>query len=188
MSKREFNTHRELSIKFSQDELIKEAQSLAKDLEQKAEKLEKKTTIASTINAEIKKLDASINRAMTNLNQGFRNEPVECKVIIDYEKGIKTVTRLDTNEIIEEIELSDEDKQMHLPDESPGGQTEPEPGPEGEDPEDPEPGEETPDESGYGPDEEIEPIDPPIPVVPEEEHTEKPGKKKRGPGRPKKNS
>lgn len=56
----------------------------------------------------------SIKQHLYDARDGKIYETVECKIVPDYEAGVKRVVRTDTGEVVEEVELTLEEKQLSM--------------------------------------------------------------------------
>lgn len=89
---------KELLCEFSKDEIIKLSGELCDTYGD--EKIKRAETIIDNLATKIR-------------NRGEEKE-IECKKEIDFDKGIKTIIRLDKNEIVSTEKLSTEDRQLEL--------------------------------------------------------------------------
>lgn len=103
-----------LRVEFTDEERKGMSLDLARfvnELEQK--KLQKKDVVKS-IDAEIAKHESSISMLATKVHDGYEYRNVDCIRTFDYDKGDVSIMRVDTEEIIKERPITEEEKQVNL--------------------------------------------------------------------------
>ena len=105
---------KELLCVFSKDEIIKLSGELCDKFGELRSTEEEKKKSNSDFNEKIKKAETIIDNLVTKIRNRGEEREIECKKEIDFEKGIKTIIRLDTNETVSREKLSDEDRQLEL--------------------------------------------------------------------------
>lgn len=71
-------------------------------------------SVKKTFKEKIDALTGEINGDLNKIFEGVEIEEVNCQRVFNYSDGTVTTTRLDTKEIIEERELTEEELQMYL--------------------------------------------------------------------------
>jgi hypothetical protein len=71
-----------------------------------------KKTVMAEFNAKLKRISAEVKRHTMMLRTGTEVRPVECGVF--YEGGMRRLVSIETGELIEEREMTNEEKQLEL--------------------------------------------------------------------------
>lgn len=108
----------ELSVnlrhEFGLDEINNMVKELTGAVKAKAIKEDEKTAIVSQYKAEIDGFQAKITSLSEKISAGFEMRMTKVRVVIDYEKDMKTVTRLDTMEVVSSDKIPADERQMEL--------------------------------------------------------------------------
>ena len=83
-------------------------------LRERDEAVERKKAAVSALNAEIKEIDGEIRECRSNFSKGTESVVTECVWCFDWDKGRIIVTRADTMEVVEDLPMTDEQKQSVL--------------------------------------------------------------------------
>ena len=103
-----------LPVKLTQEEIIECAKFLAKTTNELRDCEARKMEVTSQFAADLKKLKATTDSMSIKISNGYEFREVECAWTFDYAKDTKTLTRLDTAEIVRTTQLSIEDRQGKL--------------------------------------------------------------------------
>lgn len=104
-----------LKCDFSDAEIAEAAKELARANQRRSSIEQQKKEVDSQLKAEIEAQNTSINRLSGLIATGSEYRNVDCRIELDApEKGRKRVVRLDTNEEVRVVAMTDEDKQMSL--------------------------------------------------------------------------
>jgi len=74
---------------------------------------EKKAALADFKNR-IEAINDKIHKASIMIKQGIEVRQIECEMVMDYNKNTVTLTRLDTNDVVDRRGMTNEEKQMTL--------------------------------------------------------------------------
>ena len=103
-----------LSCVLSEKELIEKGKELAAANEELAQAENRKKDLMADITAQIKKHEANIGALSRIVSQGKEYRNVACEWEINYTKGTKVQTRLDTYEVIKNNLLEQCERQEKL--------------------------------------------------------------------------
>mgnify|MGYP001614772107 CR=1 FL=1 len=103
-----------LPVKLTQEEIVECAKSLAKTTNELRDCEARKMEVTSQFAADLKKLKATTDSISIKISNGYEHRDVECSWSFDYVKDTKTLTRLDTGEIVRTSQLTIEDRQGKL--------------------------------------------------------------------------
>ena len=103
-----------MPVKLTQEEIIECAKFLAKTTNELRDCEARKMEVTSQFAADLKKLKATTDSMSIKISNGYEFREVECAWTFDYAKDTKTLTRLDTAEIVRTTQLSIEDRQGKL--------------------------------------------------------------------------
>lgn len=110
-------TNLELPVRFNQKERNQFAQDLVLKLQERTKLDTQRKNTASMLAAKLKEVEATIELLTTRLATGEENRYVDCEWLLNHPyPGRKTLTRLDTCEIIDEAEMLPGDRQLVLND------------------------------------------------------------------------
>jgi len=104
-----------LQYKFSDEEISE----MSKDLAYKSKELEQlesaKKSLTAEFNSKIQSAKTEISRLANNINNGFDFREIECEVIYDEPtEGLKTIKRLDTNQVISIEKMTPDEMQRDI--------------------------------------------------------------------------
>jgi hypothetical protein len=104
-----------LKYEFTDAEIADMARELARHNRRIASLEEDKKSVVAQFKADMDKVSADISRLSQFIVTGSEFRNVECTMVLDTpETGKKTVTRLDNNEVVRIVPMTDEDRQMAL--------------------------------------------------------------------------
>ncbi len=107
-----------LRVELTEKEKLELGKNIADRLQAAAELQSNLDTVRKEIQADIQAAEAECASAAAKLRSGYETRPVPCQMTTDYDIGSVTVTREDTNEVIERRELRDDERQTEMPLES----------------------------------------------------------------------
>lgn len=99
---------------FSEGEKKLIAAEMAQQVADLNQKEDDKKAIMSDLKSQIDRLQAEVNNAATNLNNGYEMRSIKCEHVPDYKRGVWKVTRTDNFEVIKERPMSEADLQRSL--------------------------------------------------------------------------
>ena len=99
---------------FSDDEKKDIAIEMAQKVAELNQAEDQKKAINSDLKSKIDGLQATINHAAVRLNNGYEMRSIECEVTPAWDEKVWQYTKLDTGEIVKQVEMSPEDLQMRL--------------------------------------------------------------------------
>lgn len=103
-----------LPVQLTQEEIVEAARSLAKTTNELRDCESRKMEVTSQFAADLKKLKATTDSISIKISNGYEYKEVECAWALDYAKDTKTLTRLDTGEVVRTAQLTIEDRQGKL--------------------------------------------------------------------------
>lgn len=107
---------RHLRVDLTNDQMIEIGKELADATNELKEIENEKSEVLSSFTARIKAASAAIAVLSNKLRSGYEFKDVQCSVVYDRPiAGEKTITRLDTGDIIETCSMTEEEKQRQLP-------------------------------------------------------------------------
>jgi hypothetical protein len=106
------NTQRELYCPLTPHELTQRSAELAHLIQKQTETEVEKKSVMSAFTDRINKGIMDIRVMARVVAEERERRQVECKWEYDYERGIKQLVRLDLSEIVEEIPLSEKERQL----------------------------------------------------------------------------
>lgn len=104
-----------LECKLTKEEFIERSKELAYQNTNKAKDTFSKAEMTSQYNSKIKSAEAQIDYLSRTISSGKETREIDCIWDYDYENNEKTLTRTDTNVIIEIKKLTQEELQMNIP-------------------------------------------------------------------------
>ena len=105
---------RNLKCNYSDEEIAEFKNNLVGGL-MELENLEiEKKEFNTDISAKIKNKTSEISTLVHSINTGYEYRIVDCDIKIDIDKNEKLIIRTDTNEVIETLTLSDEERQLEI--------------------------------------------------------------------------
>lgn len=99
---------------FSEDEKKEIAARMANKVTELQSSEDEKKAIMSDFKSRIDSLQADINRAATQINNGYEMRNVDCYIKADYDSKVWVSIREDTGEIAKERKMSADDLQRQL--------------------------------------------------------------------------
>lgn len=105
---------RDLKVILTRDEKLEYGEKMAKECNILKRAENEKAETSAEINGRIKGHKAEIDKVAEVLAQGYEYRPVKCERVLDYDRGVLRVIRLDTGEIVQERELTERERQMSL--------------------------------------------------------------------------
>ena len=103
-----------LKCELSQDELLQCGDELAGALDNLRQAQEEKESVVKDFKAKEAMCEAEITTKQLLVRNKYEYRQTDCKLILDYTKQSATLIRLDTEGIVNERQLSEEEKQMDL--------------------------------------------------------------------------
>lgn len=100
-----------LPVKLTQEEIIENAKKLAKATNDLRDAETRKAEVVSQLTADCKRLKSAADSLSLLISNGYEYRNIECELIYDFNKGTKTLTRIDTGEIVRTVEISIEERQ-----------------------------------------------------------------------------
>jgi len=114
LEKNNYITMRSLPVKLKPEELLAIGENLATDsLKLQNVEIEKKEVNAD-FTANINRVKETIHIASVKIDAGKEDRNVECRIEIDIEAHRRKLIRMDTQEVVEDEELTTEDLQQEL--------------------------------------------------------------------------
>ncbi len=105
---------RELEVKLNDKEILEYSRELAKVNQDLSSEEDKKKEIMSDIANKINMLKTNISLLSRKISNGYEYRTVDVDVFFDYKKGMKYFVRRDTKQTIEELKMTDSDRQQEL--------------------------------------------------------------------------
>lgn len=103
-----------LPVKLTQEEIVECAKSLAKTTNELRDCEARKMEVTSQFDADLKKLKATTDSISIKISNGYDYREVDCAWTFDYTKDTKTLTRLDTGEVVRTTQMTIGDRQGKL--------------------------------------------------------------------------
>jgi len=103
-----------LPCKLTKDEKAQAAKELAEKIDQLEALEETRKATMSEFKSKKENLQAQVLALGRQVREGTKLQSVECQLQLNYSKQRVRLIRLDTNEVIEERPMTDEEKQMNL--------------------------------------------------------------------------
>lgn len=107
-------TVKNLKCVLSPDEVRVYGQDLAKENASRDESEERKKEIDAQLKAEIESHSTKALSLARKINNGYEYRDVKCHELKDYRRGIVTIMRQDTNEIVSERAMTAEERQVKI--------------------------------------------------------------------------
>lgn len=105
---------RSLKVALTDDELLKFGIELA-DVQDKSDRLaDELTEVKSRFKSEIDEVDSRINNIASIIRSKYQFRKVECERTLDFKKGIVSIRRMDTMEVIETRDMLDYERQAEI--------------------------------------------------------------------------
>lgn len=106
---------RTLQCKFAPAELLQLGKDLAERTKLYSQTEAEKKQVTKQFDAKLAEIEAQIQQLSNNLQSGYEYRSVDCtETVGEPEENRKTVRRLDTNEVVEVRELTNDEKQRKL--------------------------------------------------------------------------
>jgi hypothetical protein len=100
---------------FTDAEITDAAKELARAAQQRASLEQRKKEVDSQLKADIEAQNSIVGRLSSYINTGYEYRDIECRVELDTpEEGKKRIVRLDTEEEVKVVPMTDMDRQMRL--------------------------------------------------------------------------
>jgi hypothetical protein len=100
---------------FTDAEITDAAKELARAAQQRASLEQRKKEVDSQLKADIEAQNSIVGRLSSYINTGYEYRDIECRVELDTpEVGKKRIVRLDTEEEVKVVPMTDMDRQMRL--------------------------------------------------------------------------
>ena len=108
---------RELKYELNPDELLIYSRQLAKNQQDKNEADSGKKSVVADYNDKIARFNSEIQILSRKVANGYEHRPIKCQWKYNWQEGEKTLVRLDTNQIVEVVEITPEERQqeLHMP-------------------------------------------------------------------------
>ena len=103
-----------LKVLLGNDEVSNLGRQLAEQHKKRELIAAEKKEALGTFTGQLAACDTQIQRLSDAVNQGSEMRHVMCKIEKNYDKGMVTITRLDTKKLVEKRKLSEEERQMHM--------------------------------------------------------------------------
>ena len=107
-------TREYLKYTFTEEELREKAREMARSVAEAERAEDEGKSFKKQIDSRVAQAQAQIRICSENIRSGYEFRNIECDKVIDYRKGICTVVRLDTGEIVHERPLRPDEAQMVL--------------------------------------------------------------------------
>jgi hypothetical protein len=104
-----------LKYTFTDAEITDAAKELARAAQQRTSLEQRKKEVDSQLKADIEAQNSIVGRLSSYINTGYEYRDIECRVELDTpEQGKKRIVRLDTEEEVKVVPMTDMDRQMRL--------------------------------------------------------------------------
>lgn len=100
---------------FTEQELVALREDLANKTIELRQKEDHKKSVVSQLKAETDLLTAQTKLAADKIQAKCELRSVKCHVLFDWDAGTKQVVRIDTGEVVEKSNITDEERQQNLP-------------------------------------------------------------------------
>ena len=107
-------TVRNLQCSLTRDERLIYAGDLAKAEQDKISVEERLKELKDEFKLKLSQIEVEIGKKSRAINNGYEYRDIKCEWSHDWEKGKKTLFRLDTNEIVETDDISEYEKQQEM--------------------------------------------------------------------------
>jgi len=118
---------RKLRCQLTPDEIRVATQKLVETLDKAREVEADKKAVATEYKARLDRLDAEVNELVGTVRDGHETREVHCELRLDYDEMTSTCVRMDTDEVVSERPMQEDEKQMTMPfdedDKTPGDAT-----------------------------------------------------------------
>jgi hypothetical protein len=104
-----------LKYQFSKEEKADLADSLARGIGELEQKTLQKKDVVKAIDADIAKLESTVSLSATKVKDGYEYRNIDCIITSDYDTKTKTITRIDTEEVVRTTTMTAEELQQPLP-------------------------------------------------------------------------
>jgi len=111
---RKFKETRTLKVKLTDPEVLEFADQLARSVDESTRLEEEKKALTDSFKAKITEVEAKIQKLTNYVRNRYDYRPVDCEQTMDNNKGTSVIVRIDTNEVIEERNLTYEERQGNL--------------------------------------------------------------------------
>lgn len=105
---------RNLECKLTDQELKEYSKRLADCVSRKSREEDSLKSYSTQAKAKIQSCDAEINLLSEKINTEKEYRMIDCTVEYDFKKGIKSITRNDTDEVVDQEIISEEERQEEL--------------------------------------------------------------------------
>ncbi len=106
----------ELQVLLTNDEKLEISAAMSESISRKRNLEDELKSYSTSKKAEIQAHDSEITKSSELIRRGYDYRRVECELVFDYVAGIKTLTRLDTGEIVYTKKIQGEEAQLNLMD------------------------------------------------------------------------
>lgn len=106
---------RYLEYRFSESELMNMREQLASDTIDLDSKRDQKASIAKQFASDIAEIQTRVSSTASKIRSRSEFREIECSITYDFNTRMKTITRLDTGVIVEEIPMTASELQLELP-------------------------------------------------------------------------
>jgi len=103
-----------LRTELTEQDLLSKSKTLADGVSTLAELEDAFASVKKDYSSKIQALEASITSASTVIRQGYEIRKVKCEVLKDFDMGLIFVSRPDTGEIIEQEDMTTEQRNLGL--------------------------------------------------------------------------
>ena len=104
-----------LKYTFSDAEINDAAKDLARAAQQRSNLEQRKKEVDASLKADIEAQNSIVARLSSYINTGYEYRDIECRVELDTpEAGKKRIVRLDTEEEVKVVAMTDADRQLSL--------------------------------------------------------------------------
>lgn len=107
-----------LPVKLTKEELASISKQLSRENIEKEQVDNSKKEVMADFTAQIKRHESSISRLSLLISKEEEYRDVDCVWELDFKKNIKVLRRVDTKEIIDEKDITQEDRQRKLEDQT----------------------------------------------------------------------
>jgi len=103
-----------LKYTFSEDEITELSKEMAKNTILAKQLEERKKSIDSDLKGQIDKAKLESNISAKHIQEGHEYRNIDCMKDLNFDKGITTISRIDTGEIVTTRKMNDGEKQMTI--------------------------------------------------------------------------
>lgn len=113
---KEIKVEKYLKYTFTPAEMEEMSKALARTVQDAVALEGRKTMAVAAFKADIEEKTGKVKSLARMVNDGHEYRNIECEVKLHTpQKGYKTITRKDTGEVVEEVAMTDQEKQEQLP-------------------------------------------------------------------------